>query len=107
GMLVSEMQENGLEITLSDIAAARPMPVIGMTVGLVMAVFITYRKPRESQDIETVDSDSIVSEDLTKARRTVNNIITLFAIGAAFALQLSFDSMIIGALGGITIMLLS
>ena len=107
GILVSEMQENGLDITLSDIPAAMLIPVIGMTVGLVIAVFITYRKPREYQDIETVDSDSIVSEDLTKTRRTVNNIITLFAIGAAFALQLSFDSMIIGALGGITIMLLS
>lgn len=107
GILVSEMQENGLDITLSDIPAAMLIPVIGMTVGLVIAVFITYRKPRDYQDIETVDSDSIVSEDLTKTRRTVNNIITLFAIGAAFALQLSFDSMIIGALGGITIMLLS
>lgn len=107
GILVSEMQNNGLDIALSDIPAAMLIPVIGMTVGLLTAVFITYRKPREYQDIETVDSDSMVSEDLTATRQKVNHIITLFAIVAAFALQLFFDSMIIGALGGITIMLLS
>lgn len=107
GILATEMQDNGLDIALSDIPYAMLIPVLGMTVGLLVAVFITYRKPKDYQDIETVDSDSMVSEQLTETRQTVNHVITLFAIVAAFVLQLSFDSMIIGALGGITIMLLS
>lgn len=107
GILASEMQESGLDIALSDIPAAMLIPVIGMTAGLLVAVFITYRKPKEYQDIETVDSDSMTAENLTKTRQTVNHIITLIAIAAAFVLQLTFDSMVIGALGGISIMLLS
>lgn len=107
GILATEMQENGLDIALSDIPYAMLIPVLGMTVGLLIAVFITYRKPRDYQDIDTVDSNSMVSEELTETRQTVNHVITLLAIVAAFVLQLSFDSMIIGALGGITIMLLS
>ena len=107
GILATEMQDNGLDIALSDIPYAMLIPVLGMTVGLLIAVFVTYRKQREYHDIETIDSDSMVSEELTETRQTVNHVITLLAIVAAFVLQLSFDSMIIGALGGITIMLLS
>lgn len=107
GILVTEMQNNGLEISLADIPAAMLIPVIGMTVGLLIAVFITYRKDRDYQDIETIDSDSMISEELTDRRQTVNHIITVVAIIAAFVLQLSFDSMVIGALGGISIMLLT
>ncbi|WP_052255722.1 Na+/H+ antiporter family protein [Salinicoccus sp. YB14-2] len=107
GILATEIQDNGLDIALSDIPYAMLIPVLGMTVGLLIAVFVTYRKQREYQDIETIDSDSMVSEELTETRQTVNHVITLLAIVAAFVLQLSFDSMIIGALGGITIMLLS
>lgn len=107
GILVTEMQENGLDIGLSDIPAAMAIPVLGMTVGLLTAVFITYRKPKEYKDIETVSAESVVSEGLTETRQKVNHLITLAAIIAAFVLQLTFDSMIIGALGGITVMLIS
>lgn len=107
GILVTEMQDNGLDIGLSDIPAAMAIPVLGMTVGLLTAVFITYRKPREYEDIETVSRESVVSDSLTETRQRVNHLITLAAIIAAFVLQLTFDSMIIGALGGITIMLIS
>lgn len=107
GILVTEMQENGLDIGLSDIPAAMAIPVLGMTVGLLTAVFITYRKPKEYKDIETVSAENVVSEGLTETRQKVNHLITLAAIIAAFVLQLTFDSMIIGALGGITVMLIS
>ncbi|MCD2138824.1 Na+/H+ antiporter family protein [Salinicoccus halitifaciens] len=107
GILVTEMQENGLDIGLSDIPAAMAIPVLGMTLGLLTAVFITYRKHREYEDIETVSAESVVTEGLTETREKVNHLITLVAIIAAFVLQLTFDSMIIGALGGITIMLIS
>ncbi|CAM4254304.1 Na+/H+ antiporter family protein [Lacicoccus alkaliphilus] len=107
GILVTEMQENGLDIGLSDIPAAMAIPVLGMTVGLLTAVFITYRKHREYEDIETVSDESVVTEGLTEKREKVNHLITVIAIIAAFVLQLTFDSMIIGALGGIAIMLLS
>ncbi len=106
GILVTEMQENGLDISLSDIPAAMLIPVIGMTVGLLIAVFISYRKPREYEDIQTMASNSVVAEGLTETRQKVNHLITVIAIIAAFILQLTFDSMIIGALGGIAIMLL-
>ena len=53
GILATEMQDNGLDIALSDIPYAMLIPVLGMTVGLLVAVFVTYRKQREEISITT------------------------------------------------------
>src|SRR5699024_11560738 len=47
------MKENGKEIALSKIPVAMVLPVIGMAIGLIIAIVFTYRKPRDYKDIET------------------------------------------------------
>lgn len=45
GILKDNMKDAGLSVTLADIPVAMVIPVAGMIVGLLLAVFV-YRKPR-------------------------------------------------------------
>ncbi|MCF7362583.1 Na+/H+ antiporter family protein [Vibrio sp. A1-b2] len=95
-ILLKNLRENGLEnITASQVPMAMLLPAIGMIAGLLIAVFFTYRKPREYQETE-----------LTVVHHQANEIdkkhVGIAAVGivVALAVQLATGSMIIGALAG-------
>lgn len=50
-LLASNLAANGLKIDPSKIAPAMWLPATGMVIGLLIAVFISYRKPREYEEI--------------------------------------------------------
>ena len=52
----------GFEITYDQIPAAMAIPVSGMFVGLLVAMFISYRKPRLYRDIHVEQQQSISAE---------------------------------------------
>lgn len=105
-IVISEVQRYGVDASLSDIPLALIIPVSGMAIGLLIALFITYRKPKDYEDrnIASKDVSSDVGESFIKRR--LNHVITITAIVVAFVLQLTFDTMIIGAIGGIAVMFL-
>jgi predicted histidine transporter YuiF (NhaC family) len=74
----------------------------GMLVGLLVAVFFTYRKPRQ-YDVPLLDS--LESELVTLDKKSL--IVSLIAIAAALSMQLYSSSMIMGALTGILIFTVS
>ncbi|MGC7560346.1 Na+/H+ antiporter family protein [Pasteurella sp. PK-2025] len=92
----------GLQTTVAEVSLAMTVPVVGMILGLLTAVFITYRKPREY-----VSSQTEVSTDEIEAH--ITNIkpfhvgASLVAIVVTFALQLFTSSTIIGGLAGLII----
>ncbi|MEI8655659.1 MULTISPECIES: Na+/H+ antiporter family protein [Vibrio] len=95
-ILLKNLRENGLEnITASQVPMAMLLPAIGMIAGLLIAVFFSYRKPREYQETE-----------LTVVHHQANEIdkkhVGIAAVGivVALAVQLATGSMIIGALAG-------
>lgn len=95
-ILLKNLRDNGLEsVTASQVPMAMLLPGLGMVFGLLLAIFFTYRKPREYQETE-----------LTVTRSETNTInhkhILTAALGiiAALAVQLATGSMIIGALAG-------
>lgn len=96
-ILLKNLQGNGLvNVTASQIPTAMLLPGAGMVVGLFIAVFFSYRRPREYRKTE-----------LTKVHHnqehTINGrYILTAAIGivAALSVQLFTGSMIIGALTG-------
>ena len=92
----------GLQTNVAQVSLAMLLPVIGMILGLLTAVFITYRKPREY--------DVTIQEPTTKEIEAhIANIkpkqitASLIAIVATFATQLVTSSTIIGGLVGIVI----
>ncbi|SHG02525.1 Na+/H+ antiporter family protein [Vibrio gazogenes] len=96
-ILLRNLQENGLvNITASQIPTAMLLPGTGMVFGLLIAVFFSYRKPREYRKTEL----TVVHHN---PEHTINGrYILTAAIGiiAALSVQLFTDSMIIGALTG-------
>ncbi|WOD12668.1 Na+/H+ antiporter NhaC family protein [Pseudomonas sp. NyZ704] len=101
-ILLANVAESGSEIEGVNVMQAMALPALGMLLGLGVAVFISYRRPREYDvtPIETI-------ERLEKGYNPRSLLVALVAVVAAFAVQLWLDSMIIGALAGFVIFSIS
>ncbi|MDM1485520.1 Na+/H+ antiporter family protein [Acinetobacter towneri] len=103
----------GFAIQNQDIPAAMFIPVLGMFFGLLIALFVSYRKPRHYQDVQVERTQSISSElnSNTNEQGTEKPQIAkftlwmaVFAIIATLAVQLYSDSMILAGLVGVAIL---
>ncbi|ENM5747365.1 Na+/H+ antiporter family protein [Vibrio mimicus] len=95
-ILLKNLHDNGLEnVTASQVPTAMILPAIGMIFGLLLAVFFTYRKPRQYQETEL----TVVNPEANKINKK-HIAIAGAGIVAALAVQLFTGSMIIGALAG-------
>lgn len=97
-ILLSNLNANGLNARLEQVPQAMLLPAVGMLTGLLVAVFISYRKPREYQVVEQpleVNEVSIQGFPL---------LIAILSIVGMLAMQLYTDSMIFGALVGFVIL---
>jgi len=97
GLIADNIVQNGMNITISEVWKYTIILGFGMFVALLIAVFISYRKPREYKDIQI----SEVSKDSTKL--TKQHYITLFAAFATLIVQLLTKSLPLGALVGLGI----
>ncbi|WP_432406446.1 Na+/H+ antiporter NhaC family protein [Wukongibacter sp. M2B1] len=99
-----QMGLSGMEITTSMVWRSNWVAGLAMLVGFIIALFV-YRKPREYKIIDSAESEIVVaSEDIVVTKK---HYATLIAGIAALTVQLKFGSMPLGALAGITIMLIS
>lgn len=94
--------DNGMPVETNMIWKSMLLPGIGMIVGLCIAVLISYRKSREYEDIELASSDipQIENQGMTK-----EHFGALFGAIAAFAIQILTDSLPLGAIAGLAIMI--
>ncbi|AEB49590.1 Na+/H+ antiporter family protein [Aeromonas veronii] len=97
-ILAKNLIDNGVPITTSQIPLAMALPVAGMVLGLLIAVFISYRKPRQYDLAKILDAEpEAVELNLTHIW------VALLAIGVALGLQLMTNSIVLGALAGFVI----
>ena len=99
----------GFEISYDQIPSAMAIPVLGMLVGLLIAVFFSYRKPRQYKDIHVETSASISDDVKTDANQApqiakFTLYMAAFAIIATLVVQLYSDSMILAGLVGVAIL---
>ena len=90
----------GFAATADMAPKAMFFPVMGIIAGMLVAVFITYRKPRIYKDLPVLTDD-------IKSDKPINKLqiaITIFSIGVALALQIMYESLLIGALIGFVIL---
>lgn len=112
GIIKKEMEANGMPIALGDVTLSMLIPGIGMVIGLIIAVFITYRKDRVVQEANEFEKAEIKN---TKERKdhhegeswNMQHIMTIFAIIAALGIQILTKSLVLGALAGIIFMFLA
>lgn len=96
-ILAENIKLAGLSIDIQDIPMAMVIPVLGMVVGLLIAIFISYRKPRDYEQ-----NDEVIVQKQEYQLKSV--LFGTISIVGALLVQILLDSMIFGALAGITIL---
>lgn len=97
---------SGYAATASMAPKAMFFPVMGLLAGMLFAVFITYRKPRDYLQVtkvETENADMIVADE--KIEIGLQPLLfTALAVVAVLLFQIYFDSLFIGAMIGFMIL---
>ncbi|WP_444999196.1 Na+/H+ antiporter family protein [Halomonas mongoliensis] len=95
----------GLEITRGMVPMAMAVPVGGMALGLAVALFISYRKPREYQALDLATSNVPHHHPESHAEpHTLGLVMAGAAIVAALGIQLWTGSMVLGGLVGFALL---
>ncbi|WP_342542693.1 Na+/H+ antiporter family protein [Paenisporosarcina sp. FSL H8-0542] len=94
-IIATQMEAAGLAIDMKDIPYAMLIPTGGLVVGLLIAIFFSYRRPREYEQDITIEA----SEAILVSKKDI--VFTIVALVAALVAQIQTESMIIGALAGI------
>ncbi|WP_350604018.1 Na+/H+ antiporter family protein [Pseudoalteromonas sp. SMN1298-MNA-CIBAN-0114] len=98
-ILHKNLVDNGLDIVNTQVPVAMIIPALGMFIGLLIAVFITYKKRREYIELPlTTVSKSAEVENPKKVM-----IVGLCAVLASLVAQNLSGSMILGGLVGVMI----
>ena len=106
GIIVESMAEGGIELTVNQTALSMIIPGIGMVVGLLIAIFITYRRDRvvnPNVDFSEDKSESVESKEIVFNHK---HLLTIIAIIAALVVQIYTQNLIAGALTGLGLMFL-
>ena len=101
GIIADNLTANGMEVTVSDVTAANWYLGVAMFIGLLIAVFITYRKPREYQMLQADTSAS----DAISEKLEYRHYVTLVAIVVVVVVQIFSQDLALSALAGILVMI--
>ncbi|QUN04582.1 Na+/H+ antiporter family protein [Shewanella yunxiaonensis] len=97
-ILLANLNHNGLSVKAGDIPGAMLIPGAGMVLGLLIAVFISYRKPRDYQ----LQQPTAGLQAETPRKRNIG--FAVLAVLTTLLVQLATESMIFGALAGFVIL---
>lgn len=96
-ILLANLNSNNLHAVREQIPTAMLIPALGMITGLLIAVFFSYRKPREYKE------ELILAAEPEEGVNSRNIAIAAVAIVSTLTVQLITGSMIFGALIGFII----
>ena len=98
-----QMIANGIDTTTNMVTSVMWIPAIGMILGLLIAVFITYRKPRDYKDI-AIDG---LDENEIDEKMTRKHWCALLGAATAFLVQIKTGSLPLGGLCAIIVLFLT
>ncbi|MGP4716454.1 Na+/H+ antiporter family protein [Psychrobacter sp. T6-6] len=108
-IMLKNVGEAGIDVGNISVVKAMAIPALGMLLGLLVAVFFSYRKPREYQQI-AIDKqahDAAVEGDAlsktaadAQSQSKLKTLVALAAIVTAFVVQLYTDSLLLGSMFG-------
>ena len=99
GIIAENMTANGIETTVGDVWRVNWIIAVAMFCGLLIALFISYRKPRDYQDI-VVDGREVASN----LKFETKHWFVILAILVMVGLQFAYGSLPIAALGGLLVL---
>ncbi|MDR2176115.1 MAG: sodium:proton antiporter [Synergistaceae bacterium] len=104
GIIAKEMTNNGIPVERGSIVSYTWILGLSMVIGLLLAVFVAYNRPREYSDLPIANTEK---QDSSDAHFETRHILTLVAVVVAFGLQLYTGSLPIGILSGLLIMIVT
>lgn len=87
GIIAKAVVENGVEASVDQVWKAMLLPGLGMIVGLLIAVFLTYRKEREYKDLPVAGMEE---NRVTDTHFTKKHLAALVGAIVAFGIQILF-----------------
>lgn len=101
-ILVANINNAGLDVGNINVVQAMTIPALGMIAGLLIAIFISYRKPRIYQNT-TADVEANHHAANQPKMSPYRSIVALLAIVVSFVVQLWADSLLLGAMIGFAV----
>lgn len=102
GIISEALVANGLAAETSQVWKSMLLPGIGMIVGLLVAIFVSYKGSREYEDIDIANKDN----DVQYSGLTKEHWGAIVGAVAAFAVQLLTGSLPLGAVVGLALMII-
>lgn len=102
GIIADNLTQNGMAVTVNDVASVNWILAVAMIVGLLIAIFISYRKPREYKMLE---ADTSASDAVSETLET-RHYVTLLAIVVVVVVQIFSQDLALSALTGLIVMIL-
>ena len=94
-ILLDNIRRNGMEVAAAQASPAMLIPALGMVAGLLIAVFLSYRRPRAYNPVKT---ELMVEATEPVEIRPFNVAVGVAAILMALFVQIFLDSLLIGSL---------
>ncbi|MBQ4107650.1 MAG: TRAP transporter large permease subunit [Lentisphaeria bacterium] len=101
-ILLGNLKSNGVVVDPSQTVRAMAIPALGMLIGLLIAVFISYRKPRDYDPAKMATAASVEVEI-----RPIKIIAGVVAVVVGFAAQIWLDSLFIAALAAVLVFVIA
>lgn len=108
-IMLKNVGEAGIDISNISVTKAMAIPALGMVVGLLTAIFISYRKPRQYKQLamdKAAHDEALENDALSKtaahaqAQTKMKTLVAIAAIVTAFVVQMYTDSLLLGSMFG-------
>ena len=101
GIISAEMTKNGMPIEKMQVWKSTWFLGLFMLIGLLLAIFVTYRKDREYKDLPLKGMEEVEATEMEP-----KHWLTLLAAALAFVIQILYGSLPLGAVAALAAMLI-
>lgn len=108
-IMLKNVGEAGVDTSQISVTHAMAIPALGMVTGLLTAIFISYRKPRQYAQLsidKAAEQAAIDNDPLSQTAKNApkqplfKTLVAIAALITAFVVQLLTDSLILGSMFG-------
>ena len=103
GLIADYMTKSGIPVTMRQVWHINWFLGLAMLVGLLIAIFVSYRKPRDYKDLAIVSTDENFLTDEENVVFNKKHLMVILAAVATLLIQLITGSLPLGAVIGLTI----
>ena len=101
-IISDNLTENGMPVTVQDVTAVNWILAVAMLIGLLIAVFVLYRKPR---DYKMIEADTSASDAVT-GELGYRHYVTIAAVIVVVIVQVLVSDLALAALSGLAVMII-